>query len=94
MHALSVNYRTHNGVLGVAAMLVDMLTSLFPASVDVLPREKGFFTGPKPLLLRETALQDAVVMIAGTGSSGRAVQFGAQQVSLVQLQEVMESMAL
>lgn len=87
VHALSVNYRTHNGVLGVAAAMVDMLEALFPASVDSLPRERGFFAGPKPLLLRETALEEAVVMIAGAEASGRAIQFGAHQVILVRNQE-------
>ncbi len=81
VHALSINYRTHNGVLGVAAAVVDVLEALFPASIDALPRERGFFAGPKPLLLKETALEEAVVMIAGAEASGRAIQFGAHQVS-------------
>ena len=80
VHALSVNYRTHNGVLGLAAAVVDVIEALFPASIDALPREKGFFAGPKPLLLKETALEEAVVMIAGAEASGRAIQFGAHQV--------------
>jgi len=85
--ALSVNYRTHNGVLGVASSVVDVLQALFPASIDALPRERGFFNGPKPLLLRETALEDAVVMIAGTGGADRPIQFGAHQCILVRNQE-------
>jgi len=87
VHALSVNYRTHNGVLGVAACVVDMLSALFPASIDPLPRERGFFSGPKPVLLRERGVEDAVVLIAGAQAAASRIQFGAHQVILVRTQE-------
>lgn len=34
IHKLSVNYRTHNGILGAASQIVSLLISLFPSSVD------------------------------------------------------------
>jgi hypothetical protein len=58
-----------------------MIEALFPASLDSLPREQGFFAGPNPQLLLETALDDAVCVVAGTGSAApRRVLFGAHQV--------------
>ena len=35
---LTVNYRTHNGILGCAAEIVDALLHLFPNAVDRLDR--------------------------------------------------------
>ena len=69
------------GVLRVAGAVVEMIEALFPASLDSLPREQGFFAGPNPQLLLETALDDAVCVVAGTGSAApRRVLFGAHQV--------------
>lgn len=60
--------RTHNGILSAASGIVDLLEHFFPASIDSLPREQGFFAGPKPMLLSQTAVDDAAVMIVGAGA--------------------------
>ncbi len=46
-----MNYRTHQGILDVAALVVDLIVSFFPQQLDVLQREKALFPGPHPLLL-------------------------------------------
>ena len=84
---LSVNYRTHNGILAAAAGVVDLLEYFFPHSIDTLPREQGFFSGPKPMLLSDTAVDDAAVMIFGADRKHSQYEFGAHQVLLVRTQE-------
>ena len=55
-------------------------------SIDTLPREQGFFDGPKPMLLSETANDDAAVMIVGADRKHSQIEFGAHQVLLVRNQ--------
>jgi ATP-dependent exoDNAse (exonuclease V) beta subunit len=38
---LSVNYRSHSGIVNAAASIVRLLTTLFPKSIDVLKEEEG-----------------------------------------------------
>jgi len=86
VNTLIINYRTHNGILSTAAGIVDLLEAFFPWSIDTLPREQGFFAGPKPMLLSETAVDDAAVMIVGADRKHSQIEFGAHQVLLVRTQ--------
>ncbi len=45
------NYRTHSGVLSVAAEVVDALLHFFPDSIDRLEREMALTEGPPPLFI-------------------------------------------
>ncbi|EKX52227.1 hypothetical protein GUITHDRAFT_102129 [Guillardia theta CCMP2712] len=85
--SLSTNYRTHNGILRAASCIVDLLSSLFPSTVDLLPRERGFFDGPKPILLDTTSVEDATLLIMGSDKVTSRIEFGAHQVVLVRSQE-------
>jgi hypothetical protein len=49
---LSQNYRSHAGVLDIAAKVVDVMHAAFPHAADVLPRDVGLAQGPRPELLR------------------------------------------
>lgn len=51
---LGRNYRTHGGIVDCAAVVVSLLSKLFPTSVDKLERETGHFAGPQPALIHET----------------------------------------
>ena len=42
------NYRSHNGVLTCAAAIIDKLLLMFPGSANVLMKDEGLFTGPRP----------------------------------------------
>lgn len=46
----------------------------------MLPRETGFFQGPKPILLSETKIDDVAVMIIGSDKKHSQIEFGAHQV--------------
>eukprot|EP00961_Rhodomonas_salina_P076137 1021929-Rhodomonas_salina.1 len=92
---LSVNYRTHNGILkaagltfdswlvavsgGLIAAVVDLLEMFFPGTIDILPRERGFFDGPQPILLSETKMDDAALLIVGSDKKASQIEFGAHQ---------------
>jgi len=92
VNTLTVNYRTHNGILAAAAGIVDLLEFFFPQSIDMLPREQGFFDGPKPMLLSETAVDDAAVMIVGADRRHSQIEFGAHQVLLVRNQHAKDKL--
>lgn len=68
-HVLSRNYRSHAGILNVAANLVDKMAQFFPDSVDSTgARDKGICNGPKPLLVWDQktvdlALRDPTMII-------------------------------
>ena len=64
--SLDINYRTHNGILKMAAGVIDLLQHFFPGSFDNLPRERGYFDGPLPVCLLETSVEEAAVMIVGS----------------------------
>ena len=42
--------------------------------------ERGFFDGPKPVLLTETDISDAAVLILGNDKGAGQIEFGAHQV--------------
>ena len=92
VNTLTVNYRTHNGILKAAAGVVDLLEKFFPKSIDSLPRERGFFDGPKPMLLAETNDDDATVMIVGADRKHKKIEFGAHQVLLVRNQRAKDDL--
>jgi tetratricopeptide (TPR) repeat protein len=92
VNALSINYRTHSGILSVAAGIVDLLEYFFLSTIDVLPRESGFFHGPKPLMLLETKVDVATILIVGSDKKASQIEFGAHQVILVRNQEAKETL--
>jgi len=80
---LLVNYRTHSGILNVAASIVDVIKRFFPQYMDSLEREKAFFSGPKPLLLNGIQNEDLTILVSGSDKATSNVEFGAHQVILV-----------
>ena len=97
INKLTVNYRTHNGILGAASELVDILLELFPHSVDALERDRGHFDGPKPLLLTGTAddggradTTDLAILLLGSDPTHSQIEFGAHQAVLVRSQAAKE----
>lgn len=51
MFQLTRNYRSHGGIVRCAQTVVDIITHLWPYSIDMLQEEKGLIDGPKPLFL-------------------------------------------
>ncbi|CAG8757797.1 24889_t:CDS:2, partial [Racocetra persica] len=71
---LNTNYRSHNGILGLASSVIDLIQHFFPNSIDKLPREcgEGFQD--------ETAVFNCFSV---SEKPGDTVEFGANQVIIV-----------
>jgi len=87
---LSINYRTHNGILGAASEIVSLLLALFPAAIDQLRKDVGHFDGPKPVLLTNTTKEDLSILLCGVDPSNSQIEFGAHQAVLVRSQAAKE----
>jgi hypothetical protein len=46
---LSINYRSHGGIINCAHSVIQLLTTLWPDSIDALDQEQGLVDGPKPM---------------------------------------------
>jgi hypothetical protein len=82
IQTLTQNYRTHSGVLDLAATIVQMLEELFPATIDHLPPENALVVGAKPMFLETTAVDSLMINLFGNGDASR-YEFGAKQAILV-----------
>ncbi len=86
------NYRSHNGILRLAASVVDLLYAYFPESVDRMERDRSDEDGCLPIVWRPAAFLDCLggteqgwtALFAGGGvAPGAAIEFGAEQAILV-----------
>ena len=78
---LCYNYRSHAGVLNLAASVVDLLSHFFREAFDSdLPRDKALFDGPRPVILQTQSVADLALVLAGNKRSGPQIEFGARQV--------------
>ena len=87
---LAVNYRSHSGLLRVAAAIVSVMYELYPRSVDALSPDRGVFAGPLPTLLLSPDWDELLARMQvprrGGGKSGgdaAAIALGAHQAILV-----------
>ncbi|KAL7575583.1 hypothetical protein ACA910_020154 [Epithemia clementina (nom. ined.)] len=55
---LKVNFRSHAGVLNLAAGILDNMFDAFPGSFKELPRDEGFFRGPRPCVVTDLSWHD------------------------------------
>eukprot|EP00392_Amoebophrya_sp_AT5.2_P011168 g11243.t1 len=93
---LTQNFRTHQGVLDFAALVVDVLYEFFARSVDRMPRETSAVSGVPPFLICGLSRDEFVAKLfrghtasaAGSGGSSNATpMLGADQVILVQSED-------
>ncbi|UZO21754.1 uncharacterized protein OCT59_014139 [Rhizophagus irregularis] len=74
---LNVNYRSHNGILQLAASVIDLIKRFFPDSIDHdLSRERAEIGGPKPIVDGEF-----------NKNSFSTVKFGHSQIIIVRDEE-------
>ncbi|KAF3926117.1 hypothetical protein ABW21_db0204796 [Orbilia brochopaga] len=85
LFTLSKNYRTHNGILKLAAKVIDILTMTFPYVIDKLTPELGDFEGPAPILF--CGFSSDIFSPRQTGASMSISEFGADQVLIVRDEE-------
>ena len=91
LHELTQNFRSHSGILQMAASVIDLLRNFFSSSLDVLPRDQGMFPGPMPVLLLSCEFSDLVLLLKGNRREASAIEFGARQAIIVQSEEAKES---
>ena len=84
---LTINFRSHSGVLKLAASVIDVLLKYFPNSFDFLPGDEGMFPGPDPKLLDSCNFSDLALVLRGNKRESSAIEFGAHQVIIVQSED-------
>ncbi|KAK6508748.1 hypothetical protein TWF506_010825 [Arthrobotrys conoides] len=78
---LSKNYRTHNGILKLAAKVVDSLSTAFPYAIDKFSPELGDFNGPVPIIFSGFTSE---IFTPREGETNTTIsEFGAEQVLIV-----------
>ncbi|KAG8794853.1 hypothetical protein FRC16_010327 [Serendipita sp. 398] len=80
---LSINYRSHGGIVNCAHSVVQLLTTLWPDSIDALDREQGLVDGPKPIFFSGWDTNSVHYEQFLFGDASERVEFGAEQCILV-----------
>ena len=88
LHSLAINFRSHAGVLQLAASVIDLMKSFFPNSFDTLPNDRGMFPGPQPVFLQSCQESDLALLLQSNKRASSTIEFGAHQVIIVQNEEV------
>ena len=81
---LTINFRSHTGILNIASSVIDLLKSYFPLSFDHLPRDQGMFVGPLPVILHTCVASDLALLLRGNKREKSQIEFGAHQAIIVQ----------
>jgi hypothetical protein len=89
---LTHNYRSHSGILQLAASVVELLYFFFSDGLDKLPPDFGLFPGPKPVLMQVSSLSDLVLMLDGSKRETSRIEFGAHQVVIVRNEEAKKAL--
>ena len=92
-HTLTINFRSHVGILQLARSIIDLLGTFFKGSIDDhLPEDTGMFPGPVPVLLESCEDSDLALLLSTNKREASAIEFGAHQVILVQSKEAKEEL--
>ncbi|KAG8880114.1 hypothetical protein FRB98_005338, partial [Tulasnella sp. 332] len=85
---LSVNYRSHAGIINLAAFIVSLISHAFPNAIDMLRREKALAPGPKPVFFLGRTDEEALTRLLSESDHNDAIELGAGQVVVVRNEEV------
>lgn len=91
-HTLTLNFRSHSGILQLAGSIIDLLQMFFTGSIDHLPTDKGMFSGPRPVILESCDESDLALLLSSNKRESSRIEFGAHQVVLVQSKEAKEKL--
>lgn len=87
VHQLTQNFRSHSGILNLAALCIKLIQEYFPYSIDTLPEDSGLFPGPVPVVLHAASTSDLAIILKGNRREASTIEFGAHQAILVQSEE-------
>ena len=93
-HTLTINFRSHSGILQLAGSIIDLLMEFFPKSIDTLPEDSGMFLGPVPVILESCDESDLALLLSSNKRESSRIEFGAHQVVLVQSKEAKDKLPL
>ena len=87
---LTMNFRTHIGVVAIADSVVKLLHRFFPNSLDKLDPERSLLHGDLPVFLKTEENRGLVTSLFDMGGTagGGGCEFGAEQVILVRNNEI------
>lgn len=89
---LTINYRSHSGILKLAGSVIDLISEFFKDSIDHLPDDEGMFPGPEPVFLDSCEEKDLSLLLSTNKRECSAIEFGAHQVILVQSKEAKDKL--
>ena len=91
---LTMNFRTHNQILGMANSIVSLLETLFPQTIDKMAKETSPIDGPLPLIINSNSYEELFHTLFGMNLSKDKsdIQFGCNQVIIVRTQEAKEKL--
>ena len=92
IHELEINFRSHSGILKLAASVIHLLKEMFPFSFDNLPVDNGLYPGPKPVLLVSCKINDLAFLLRKNKRESSFIEFGARQVIIVQTEDAKKKM--
>ena len=87
LQQLTINFRSHSGILQLAASIIDLLKEFFPNSFDCLPGDEGMFPGPIPAVLQSCNVSDLALLMRSNKREASSIEFGAHQVIIVQSED-------
>ncbi|CAI2165415.1 13286_t:CDS:2 [Funneliformis geosporum] len=84
---LNINYRSHNGILRLAASVIKLIWEFFPNSIDHLSEERAEIGGPLPVFFDGFQEQHFEDYFAPQNISSNNIEFGSEQVIIVRNNE-------
>ena len=89
IYQLTMNFRTHNQILGLANSIVALLEALFPQTIDKMGKEVSDIDGPMPKIIVSPDHVHLFYLLFGfeKDPSKSEVQFGCNQVIIVRNQD-------
>ncbi|KAF8453554.1 hypothetical protein BDZ91DRAFT_749021 [Kalaharituber pfeilii] len=89
---LAQNYRSHQGIIALAVLIIECLCNGFPDLIDKLSPEIGKYSGPKPIFFAGFRAEEVLVnqSFGLVDLYDRLADFGADQVILVRDEEAQQ----
>ncbi|PPQ78819.1 hypothetical protein CVT25_010688 [Psilocybe cyanescens] len=82
---LTVNYRSHSGIVNCAHSVIELISKYWPYSIDILPRERGNTDGVKPIFYQDLypGFINEGHFLSKSRDSVEKIELGADQCILV-----------
>ena len=92
LHNLTLNFRSHSGILGLAGSIIDIITEFFNHSIDDLPNDDSMLPGPTPVIVESCEVNDLALLLRANKREVSTIEFGSHQVILVQSQQARKNL--